>query len=80
MPRRFQIVYEYVDRLLIISRVFYAHPPTELELKSADRGMQTFFEKALYQHQPNTNLELLGLDPIEKGGILPDRKASTHFS
>ena len=62
---------EYVDRLLIISRVFYSHPPADLELKADDRGIGNFFQKALYQHQPNTYLNLLRLEPIEKAEFYP---------
>jgi hypothetical protein len=56
----------YVAGLLIISRVFYSQPPAELELKGEDRGKESFFRKALHHHQPNTYLNVLGLDPIEK--------------
>jgi Lipase (class 3) len=65
-PVDFKLCIEYVDRLLIISRVFYSHPPPELALRVEDHGMDGFFQKALYQHQPNTYLRMLGLDPIEK--------------
>ncbi len=65
-PPDFKLGIEYVDRLLIISKVFYSQPPLELELKGEDRGMEGFFQKALYQHQPNTYMTLLGLEPIEK--------------
>jgi len=65
-PAEFNLCIEYADRLLIISRVFYSHPPPELELKGADHGMESFFKKALYQHEPNTYMTLLGLDPIKK--------------
>jgi hypothetical protein len=65
-PVDFKLGIEYVDRLLIISRLFYSHPPPELELKGDDHAVNSFFQKALYEHQPNTYLTLLGLDPIEK--------------
>ena len=79
-PVDFKLGVEYVDRLLIISRVFYSHPPPELELKGADRGMESFFQKALYQHQPNTYMTLLGLDPIEKVEFYHDETSEFMLS
>jgi hypothetical protein len=61
----FSLCIEYLERLLILSRVFYSQPPPELQLKADDRGTDSFFRKALHQHQPNTYLKLLGLDPID---------------
>jgi hypothetical protein len=61
----FNLCIEYLERLLILSRVFYSQPPVELQLKGDDRGMDNFFRKAAHQHEPNTYLKLLGLDPIE---------------
>lgn len=65
-PVDFKLCIEYVDRLLIISRVFYSQPPPALEIKGEDNGMEGFLQKALYHHQPNTYLAMLGLNPIEK--------------
>jgi len=63
-PVDFSLCIEYLERLLIVSRVFYAQSPPELQLKADDRGTDGFFQKALHQHQPNTYLSILGLDPI----------------
>ncbi len=62
----FKVCLECLERLLILSRVFYVQPPPELELKGEDGWTDSFFRKALHQHQPNTYLNILGLDPIDK--------------
>jgi hypothetical protein len=62
----FKVCLECLERLLILSRVFYTQPPPELELKGDDGWTDSFFRKALHQHQPNTYLNILGLDPIDK--------------
>jgi hypothetical protein len=60
----FNLCIEYLERLLILSRVFYVQPPAELQIRGDDCGTDGFFQKALHQHQPNTYLKLLGLEPI----------------
>ena len=61
----FGLCIECVERLLIVSRVFYAQPPAQLELKGDTGHDDGFFQEALSQHQPNTYLSLLGLGPID---------------
>ena len=60
----FNLCIEFVERLLILSKVFYVQPPPELQLKGDSGENDTFFQEAIHQHQPNTYLQLLGLDPI----------------
>jgi hypothetical protein len=61
----FSLCIECMERLLIISRVFYVQPPLQLELKGDIGQNESFFQEALFQHQPNTYLSLLGLEPID---------------
>jgi hypothetical protein len=61
----FSLCVECMERLLIVSRVFYAQPPLQLELKGDIGHDDGLFREALFQHQPNTYLSLLGLDPID---------------
>jgi hypothetical protein len=61
----FSLCIECMERLLIVSKVFYAQPPLQLELKGDIGHDDNFFREALFQHQPNTYLSLLGLDPID---------------
>lgn len=63
-PVDFSLCIEYLERLLILSRVFYSQPPPDLQLRSDHGGPNSFYHKALYQHEPNTYLRSLGLDPI----------------
>ena len=60
----FNLCIEFVERLLILSKVFYVQPPPELQLKGDSGGNDIFFQEAMFQHQPNTYLQSLGLDPI----------------
>ena len=71
---------EYLERLLILSRVFYSQPPAQLQLKGDDRGTESFYRKALYQHEPNTYLKSLGLDPIETAEFYHSRKSEFMLS
>lgn len=61
----FSLCIECMERLLIVSKVFYVQPPLQLELKGDIRHDDSFFRETLFQHQPNTYLSLLGLDPID---------------
>lgn len=61
----FSLCIECIERLLIVSKVFYVQPPLHLELKGDIGHDDSFFQEALFQHQPNTYLTLLGLDPID---------------
>ena len=61
----FSLCIECVESLLIVSRVFYVQPPLQVELKGDIGHDDSFFQEALFQHQPNTYLTLLGLDPID---------------
>jgi hypothetical protein len=61
----FSLCIECMERLLIVSKVFYVQPPLQLELKGDIGHDEGFFQEALFQHQPNTYLSLLGLDPID---------------
>jgi hypothetical protein len=61
----FSLCIECMERLLIVSKVFYVQPPLELELKGDIGNEDNFFQAALFHHQPNTYLSLLGLDPID---------------
>jgi hypothetical protein len=61
----FSLCIECMERLLIVSKVFYVQPPLQLELKGDIGHDDNFFQAALFQHQPNTYLLLLGLDPID---------------
>jgi len=77
-PVDFSLCIEYMERLLIVSKVFYVQPPLQLELKG-DLGLnESFFQEALFQHQPNTYLSLLGLGPIDNANFsYNDQKVST---
>jgi len=61
----FSLCIECMERLLIVSRAFYVQPPLHLELKGDPGHDDSFFQEALFQHQPNTYLSLLGLEPID---------------
>jgi hypothetical protein len=61
----FSLCIECMERLLIVSKVFYVQPPLQLELKGDIGHDDSFFREALFQHQPNTYLSLLGLEPID---------------
>ena len=61
----FSLCVECLERLLIVSKVFYVQPPPELELKGDVGQDDSFFQEVLFQHQPNTYLTLLGLGPID---------------
>ena len=61
----FSLCIECMERLLIVARVFYVQPPPQLELKGDIGHSDDFFTEAMHQHQPNTYLTLLGLDPID---------------
>ncbi|HTI08629.1 MAG TPA: lipase family protein [Puia sp.] len=64
-PVDFSLCIECMERLLIVSKVFYVQPPLQLELQGDIGHNEGFFQEALFQHQPNTYLSLLGLGPID---------------
>ena len=53
-----------IARLLILSRVSYAQPPMNLQLQGDIEPNDSFFQEAMFQHQHNTYLSLLGLNPV----------------
>jgi hypothetical protein len=61
----FSLCIECMERLLIVSKVFYVQPPLLLALKGDIGNEDSFFREALFQHQPNTYLSLVGLGPID---------------
>jgi hypothetical protein len=65
----FSLCIECMERLLIVSRVFYVQPPLQLELKGDIGHDDGLFQEALFQHQPNTYLSLLGLRPIDNAKL-----------
>lgn len=64
LPAELSLCIECIERMLILSKVFYVQPRAQLQLKTENDRFETFFREAMYQHQPNTYLTLLGLDPI----------------
>ena len=77
----FSLCIESMERLLIISKVFYVQPPLQLELKGDVGYNDSFFREALFQHQPNTYLTLLGLSPIDSPAqslFCPDYNLLSH--
>lgn len=73
-PVDFTLCLEYMERLLILSRIFYAQPPTDLQLKDGHGQHDTFYREAMHQHQPNTYMHLLGLDPINNADFYHNEK------
>lgn len=55
---------DFISRLLLISRVPYALPVRKLALKAKLGRKDGFYQEALYQHQADRYLALLGLDPL----------------
>jgi hypothetical protein len=53
-----------IAKLLALSRVAYVHPPVTQQLTEEIEPNDSFFQEAMFQHQHNTYLSLLGLNPI----------------
>jgi Lipase (class 3) len=75
----FSLCIECMERLLIVSKVFYVQPPLQVALKGDSWYDDSFFEEALFQHQPNTYLTLLGLDPIDHVGFAYNERNESYF-
>jgi hypothetical protein len=62
-PIDFTLCVDNLARLLIIFRAYYEQPPLK-QLPGQPDPTNSFFAQAMYQHQPDTYLALLGLLPI----------------
>jgi hypothetical protein len=71
----FNLCVEWAEKLLGLSKVMYVQPPPEIQLNGGAGGNDTFFTEAMHQHQPNTYLQLLGLDPIAHTDFCPDERS-----
>ena len=63
-PIELTLCIDCVARLLILARAFYAQSPITHSLKGKIEPIEGFFQQAMYQHQHNTYLRLLGLGEI----------------
>lgn len=67
-PIEFTLCVDCLARLLILARVVYSQPPLKRQLTGQIDPYDSFFEEATHQHQHNTYLSLLHLDPINSAG------------
>jgi hypothetical protein len=63
-PIDFTLCLDCLARMLIINRAVYAAPTLKLQLQGRLVPDMSFFQEAALQHQPNTYLALLGLNPV----------------
>jgi hypothetical protein len=79
-PVDFSLCVDCLTRLLILSRAVYAQPALKLRLLGKFEPIVSFFGEAMYQHQHNTYLGLLGLNPINSAGYYYKSSKQEVFS
>ena len=68
-PVEFTQSVERIDSSLVVSGLFYAQPPSQLELKGEIEYKGSFMAEAMYQHDLNTYLSLLSLSPVNSAAF-----------
>ena len=69
-----------LTRLLILAGVTYAQPAFVQQLPGQLRQSDNFFGEAMYQHQHNTYLHLMGLNPVLSTAFSYRREQEKAFS